>query len=49
MRDAGYCERALGLYQVMIELHIDLISDIKTNFAKRIEAIEKIWDTEESR
>lgn len=45
LRDAGYCERALGLYQTMIELHIDITTEEKNDFAKRLETIEKTWDT----
>jgi hypothetical protein len=49
LRDAGYCERALGLYQTMIELHIDLTTEIKDDFLKRLETIEKTWDTDKTR
>lgn len=49
LRDAGYCERALGIYQTMIELHIDLTADVQINFLNRLATIEKIWDTEKNR
>jgi hypothetical protein len=49
LRDAGYCERALGIYQTMIELHIDLTAEIKIDFLKRLETIENNWDTEKVR
>ncbi|CAF0939133.1 unnamed protein product [Rotaria sordida] len=49
LRDAGYCERALGLYQTMIELHMNLTTDIKIDFSERLETIEKTWDTDKLR
>ncbi len=49
LRDAGYCERALGLYQTMIELHLDLSTEIKPDFTKQLEPIEKTWDTDKPR
>jgi len=49
LRDAGYCERALGIYQTMIELHIDLTAEIKIDFLKQLETIENNWDTEKVR
>jgi len=49
LRDAGYCERALGIYQTMIELHMDLTAETKTDFSNRLETIEKTWDTEKVR
>lgn len=45
LREAGYCERALGIYQAMIELHVNTTD----NFSKRLEAMEKTWDTEKVR
>lgn len=49
LRDAGYCERALSLYQVMIELHIVLVAETNINFSQRIEAIASAWDTDKKR
>jgi len=49
LRDAGYCERALSLYQIMIELHVDLTTEKKVDFLKRLETIEQTWDTDRSR
>jgi hypothetical protein len=49
LRDAGYCERALGIYQAMIELHLDLTSEIKPDFSKQLETMDKTWDTDKSR
>jgi hypothetical protein len=49
LRDAGYCERALSLYQIMIELHVDLTTEKKVDFLKRLETIEQTWDTYRSR
>lgn len=49
LRNSGYCERALGIYQTMIELHLDLIGDDKIDFSKRLDTIEKNWDTEKVR
>ncbi|CAF0964323.1 unnamed protein product [Adineta steineri] len=49
LRDAGYCERALGLYQTMLELHIDLTPENNVEFSKRLETFEKTWDTDKSR
>ncbi|CAF4509638.1 unnamed protein product [Rotaria sp. Silwood1] len=49
LRDAGYCERALGLYQTMIELHMNLTTETKIDFSQRLETIEKTWDTDKLR
>ena len=49
LRDAGYCERALGIYQTMIELHVDLTTDTKSDFPKRLETIDKTWDSDKLR
>ncbi|CAF3784015.1 unnamed protein product [Rotaria socialis] len=49
LRDAGYCEQALALYQTMIELHLDLTAETKINFSNRLETIEKTWDTDKRR
>lgn len=45
LREAGYGERALGIYQTMIELHIETTS----HFSKRLEIVEKTWDTDKVR
>lgn len=49
LRDAGYCERGLCLYQAMIELHMDLSKQPKGDLPRRLEAMEKTWDTDKAR
>ena len=49
LHNAGYCQRAIGLYQTMIELHLDLPTEAKTEFSKRVESLEKTWNTNKTR
>lgn len=49
LHNAGYCQRAIGLYQTMIELHRDLTMEVKIEFSKRLESLEKTWNTNKIR
>ncbi|CAF1526972.1 unnamed protein product [Adineta ricciae] len=49
LHNAGYYQRAIGLYQTMIELHLDFTTEAKTEFSKRLESLEKTWNTNKAR
>ena len=49
LRDAGYPERALGLYQAMIDIHLSISNDNKADFSQRLATLERTWDTNKLR